>query len=418
VHIKKYPCTEKKCAERVPPIAFGTKRDLERHRKTHNKGAARIKCPYCEAEVGRPDNLPRHIAAFHGDQLFTAAAKGDIDTVATLLEGGADVESRDRDGETSLCLAAAKGHESIVRLLLDRGANVNSRGEKSGQTPLFKALKNRHRSITALLLEKGADPVLPNHLQQGAHTPLEWAFKHRHETSAKLLLNHGAGTKLKYWVLDCFTTVATQRQWESVIPLLLLEREASTRGWGYLRGWRYLRGLDDAAGISARLGNMTILKSLSEHADKMKLGFNLVAILAKAKCQLEGVILFALEQHRHKINALDVYDKYVPQSALHFACKTGNDVLVRLLLEYGAQIDIETRYSKVTPLWNAVYYGHGTAAEMLLIAGANPMTMAPSHYGRRSVLGYAIKKKNEGMIQLLNKYLQPIGTSSGTQIPT
>jgi len=189
VHIKKYPCTEKKCAERV---AFGTKRDLERHRKTHNKGAARQNVHTVKEKLAGLKTYQDIL------QLFMEINSSPL---LHALEGGA--ESRNRDGETSLCLA-------------DRGANVNSRDEKSGQTPLFRALKNRHRSVTALLLEKGADLILPIHLRQ---TSLEWAFKHRDETSVRLLLDHGAGPKLSPLRL------ATQHQWESVILSLSLKRE-------------------------------------------------------------------------------------------------------------------------------------------------------------------------------------------------
>ncbi len=58
-----------------------------------------------------------------------------------------------------LHLACMKGHESIVSLLLENGAYVNVKA-KDGSTPLHCACENRYGkdAVISLLLEKGADP--------------------------------------------------------------------------------------------------------------------------------------------------------------------------------------------------------------------------------------------------------------------
>ena len=156
-HIRKYPCPEEKCAQKDPPVAFGTKRDLERHQRTHGRGQNRIKCPYCDGRMARLDNLPRHIASLHEDPLCAAAARGDVATVSMLLESGADTGTKSLRGETPLLLAAAGGHESIVSLLLDSKADVNSRGDLSHRTPLLWAVVKKHRNVANILLDAGAD---------------------------------------------------------------------------------------------------------------------------------------------------------------------------------------------------------------------------------------------------------------------
>jgi uncharacterized protein len=84
--------------------------------------------------------------------LMLAAFRGDIVTVRALLMGGADVNARDKDGDTALMFAAYRGHTEIVSLLLDYGANVYARARngwtakraaESGHTPhIVEMIKN------------------------------------------------------------------------------------------------------------------------------------------------------------------------------------------------------------------------------------------------------------------------------------
>ena len=54
--------------------------------------------------------------------------------VELLLEKGADVESKDTEGQTPLSWAAKNGHEAVVNVLLEKGA----------EKPLYwKRLKRR-----------------------------------------------------------------------------------------------------------------------------------------------------------------------------------------------------------------------------------------------------------------------------------
>jgi Acyltransferase family/Ankyrin repeats (3 copies) len=76
--------------------------------------------------------------AFAVTPLQWAALNGRRDAVALLLDRGAPVDSRNRDGHTALHGAAFMGYDEIVRLLLARGADVNGRSN-DGETPLRSA---------------------------------------------------------------------------------------------------------------------------------------------------------------------------------------------------------------------------------------------------------------------------------------
>jgi hypothetical protein len=56
--------------------------------------------------------------------LMVAALEGNTSIGTLLIEGGADVDKRNRFRETALSLAAHSGHPSFVRLLLRSGASL------------------------------------------------------------------------------------------------------------------------------------------------------------------------------------------------------------------------------------------------------------------------------------------------------
>ncbi len=66
--------------------------------------------------------------------LHRAAAHGSPDLVQALVQAGADLEARSKDGLTPLHRAAAFGSPDLVQALLDAGANPGARS-KAGRLP-------------------------------------------------------------------------------------------------------------------------------------------------------------------------------------------------------------------------------------------------------------------------------------------
>ena len=67
-----------------------------------------------------------------------------------MLEKGAELESKDKNGRTPLSWAARKAHEAVVKLLLENGADLEST-DTIGRTPLFWAARNEHEAVVKLL---------------------------------------------------------------------------------------------------------------------------------------------------------------------------------------------------------------------------------------------------------------------------
>ncbi|WP_153304532.1 ankyrin repeat domain-containing protein [Desulfosudis oleivorans] len=89
-------------------------------------------------------------------QLNNAAQRGDIDTVNTMIDRGADVNAADLWGITALQLAAQEGHVQMVQTLIEKGADVNKE-DVNGWSVLAVAASSGHVEIVKLLIENGAD---------------------------------------------------------------------------------------------------------------------------------------------------------------------------------------------------------------------------------------------------------------------
>jgi hypothetical protein len=97
-----------------------------------------------------------------------AAINNRMDIAKSLLEDGANVNEKNRVGNTPLHLAIINDSPDMVSLLLEYGANVNEKNN-SGNTPLHLA-KGKGAEIAKLLLEKGADI---NSTNSNGRTPLD-----------------------------------------------------------------------------------------------------------------------------------------------------------------------------------------------------------------------------------------------------
>ncbi len=101
-------------------------------------------------------------------ELEQAAVSGDVAALEAVLSSGADVDARDRYGQTALMLAARHGRLVAVEALLRRGANPDVTA-KFGLSALLLAIIAGHEAIARALVGAGADLEL-----RGSGAPGFW----------------------------------------------------------------------------------------------------------------------------------------------------------------------------------------------------------------------------------------------------
>ena len=176
--------------------------------------------------------------------LMHASMRGLCGVVELLLAAGADVATKDKEGNSCLHIAAAQGSNNILRILLNAGANITAKNEwgktaldvatndevqaalrqhgakhslfyaaeegmlrleqvvdlikegadvnehnKSSWTALHYAARNGHHAVAQALLGAGADI---NAKTSGGWTPLTWARARGRREVEALLRQHGA----------------------------------------------------------------------------------------------------------------------------------------------------------------------------------------------------------------------------------
>ena len=152
--------------------------------------------------------------------------RGDVEKmVELLLQGGADIDARTKDGRTSLSfaanagretvvvdqanntgvtplyIAAENGHTEVVALLVKEGGAAVDQANNDGWTPLLTAADEGHTEVVALLVKEGGAAV-DQAINDGA-TPLLFAAQKGHTASVELLLQHGAGPNIPMVRLRC-----------------------------------------------------------------------------------------------------------------------------------------------------------------------------------------------------------------------
>ena len=117
-----------------------------------------------------------------------AASGGYTEVGRVLLDKGADVNAAPvpSSRDTALTIAADKGHYRFVELLLSRGAQVDVRNKK-GNSSLWLAANGGHLDVVQLLYSAGADidsqdnrkvSCLMSAFRQGHCEVVEWLVKH------------------------------------------------------------------------------------------------------------------------------------------------------------------------------------------------------------------------------------------------
>jgi ankyrin repeat protein len=113
--------------------------------------------------------------------------KNDLRLIRLLLDSGADVNAKSKDGMPVVGLAIESRSLDLVKLIVSSGADINATDGR-GHSVLFLGMSN-HPEITNYLIRSGADVTVKG---GWGTTPLHKAVEYDHTETIKLLILAGA----------------------------------------------------------------------------------------------------------------------------------------------------------------------------------------------------------------------------------
>jgi ankyrin repeat protein len=339
--------------------------------------------------------------------ILAGGSRESVDLAAVLLDHGADPNVVDYHGRSPLFHAAERFHIDLFYLLLGRGARATLREaaligdvylaeellrqgadpyerDADGRTPLHYALERCHVEVAELLLRHGADP---NARDGDGHTPLYYAARNACLDGVLLLLKHGAVVYPE--VLDVVTSLEESREilrLRGVVKrfaergVLSMCNEACETPLHNLHKYDYYKQLwllefGGDPNVRDRHGRTPLHYAI----------------------MLDGPLRLLLD-HGADPNARDKDGK----TPLHYAVARRNWYGVKLLLEYGAEVDGELAEALcLSPLHLAALRGSAEEVERLLNGGADPNVR--DVFGR-TPLHYAAARNHKAAAELLLKH--------------
>lgn len=352
-----------------------------------------------------------------------AAARGDLESVRTLLRDGADVNAAQGDGMTALHWAALSGDAEMVSVLVYAGANVASTTRLGAYTPLHLASRDGRAEAVTLLLEAGSDanaatttgatplhlaaaggdvPTLTGLLEAGVEvdarerangqTPLHFAAATGRLEAVRALIAAGADVSIASSVLDFVEKARTDseargRRREVLTAIRKAEAEARgetvevgitrtdtpsgqepTRREAADRADRDQTGTAPATqGAGTTPGREPAAAAPEETpADEPPAG------QGEDPPEAEEEAEEAAKPAPRPLSYSDIVGKQGGMTALHYAVREGHFETVKALLAAGADIDGRTEGDESTPLVVATVNGHYDLAAWLLEQGADP----------------------------------------------
>ncbi|XP_040276849.1 ankyrin repeat domain-containing protein 55 isoform X2 [Bufo bufo] len=285
--------------------------------------------------------------------LMHAVSGRQVDTVKLLLKMGANINTQDACGRTSLSLATYLGWLEGCMSLLRNGAKQNI-PDKNGRLPLHAATAEADVRLLSVLLQQSTLSEI-NHQDNEGMTSLHWAAFHNRQQHVQNLLQKGADPTL---VDKDFKTALhwAVQSGNRVLCSIILDHEQGQSTINY----------DDENGktcmhIAAAAGYSDIICELARVAE----------------CNLQ---------------ALDVDDR----TPLHWAAAAGKADCVQMLLKLG--VDMNPRdINENTPLTYAMYCGHTACIKLLSQENSRPDPFQPlTSPGTKAM-------RKEGRLTVLNQ---------------
>ncbi|KAK0138733.1 Ankyrin-1 [Merluccius polli] len=287
--------------------------------------------------------------------LHCAARNGHVRIIEILLDHGAPIQAKTKNGLSPIHMSAQGDHMDCIKQLLQYNAEIDDI-TLDHLTPLHVAAHCGHHRMAKVLLDKGAKP---NSRALNGFTPLHIACKKNHIRVMDLLLKHSASLEA---VTESGLTPlhVTSFMGHLNIVKILLQKGASPSASNVK--------VETPLHMASRAGHYEVAEFLLQNAAPVdpKAKDDQTPLHCASRMGHEELVKLLLE-HKANPNATTT----AGHTPLHIAAREGHAQTIRMLLDMDAQ---QTKMTKkgFTPLHVASKYGKVDVAELLLERGANP----------------------------------------------
>ena len=287
-------------------------------------------------------NTPLHL---------TVTLNRDRASAETLLDYGASLEFRNKSGNTALLEAIDRENSEIAILLLQRGADIFARN-KEGDSPLSLSLKKGVSVLSWFL-----DSSNINAQNNEGNTPLHMAVSLEANADVfRYLLENGAGIDNRNFAGDTPFHLAVRQE-----LLTLTEAFLKQGGDFYIENNQGETPLSLAFEKGALFTESFLIPEVIEKTDKLEYTPLFHAVLWELPDIVRVIIDKGADYNRHSLTG---------STPLHEAVKTGNLEVTGILLRAGADVN-STDQQGNTPLHEIVYWNSLPMADLLISAGSD-----------------------------------------------
>ena len=249
--------------------------------------------------------IPQHLLT---KCLFSAVRTGSTQTIATLLDMGAEINSPNSQGKVPLLRAVEKGFIKPIELLLDRGASLEYCTGRFMQN-LDAAIEHGHTQVLQLLLRRKVKLDVDNMLITASKT--------NHSVIVQLLLDNGAEVNASGGAALC--NAIKKGNMETIQLLLSNGANVKASGSAPLRA-------------AAEMGNLQLVEVLLDNGADVNVQCGQALCIAAERDKWEIVQLLVE-------NGADV--NVQGGKALRTAAERDKSEIVQLLVENGADVNVQ-----------------------------------------------------------------------------
>lgn len=264
--------------------------------------------------------------------LFTAAESGNVEEVKRLMNQGSDIDAICPNRHLSpLQIATVSGHTEVMRLLMEKGANINVK-TREGASLLHLAAQRQDQHCCDFLLARGANPNLAS---DDGITPLHTAVVYGGVENLRLLLSKGADPNAKRSDGNTGLHLAIEHDRKAELEMLL----------------------DNGADVNAQNGqkftplHCAAIKRNSVISQTLIMSYNadpnivdhegLSCLHRAARSGSSDTVKFILSSPR--CEPIDIDARCDGMTAVHYAILNGHQSIVKTLLQYGAEYNTVSR---------------------------------------------------------------------------